>query len=198
MLSIPTYDVIETMIEYSKREWFAPTVILLAETGMRVGELCGTTCKWTTKSGETRITGRRGLIIDDVCGFHDGWRAVNTVKLVGKGSKEREIPLSSKARAACEYLAELHCGSGDNTHENLLLPVSQQGVRLAFKEAREAAGIEMRLTPHTMRHFACTRLVKAGYIKEAQMIAGHASSTMTLDIYTHVKMSDLTQAVNAV
>jgi integrase/recombinase XerD len=122
--------------------------------------------------------------------------------VLGKGRKDRTVPLTKAAAAAIEsYLAkgrgELVAGSktpflfladhGGYLHRALLSRI--------VKRYAEAARIKKRVTCHTFRHSVATHLLRGGAdIRQIQALLGHASLATT-ERYTRVEISDLRQVV---
>ena len=148
-------------------------VELLYATGARVGELCG-------------------LDIGDI----DYSR--NTIQVLGKGDKERVIPMGRPAVAALEsYLKDGRQALVSTQSANALFlglrgkRIDQRTVRTVVYEALSAIeGIE-RMGPHALRHSAATHLLEGGAdLRTVQEILGHASLATT-QIYTHVSSARL-------
>ena len=122
------------------------------------------------------------------------------LRCVGKGNKERLVPLGKKATAALE--AYLRAGRpplgqrGGSVH--LFLSQRRQGMtrqnfwRLLRAQA-QAAGIRARLTPHVLRHSFATHLLERGAdLRAVQLLLGHADISTT-QIYTHVAQERVKQ-----
>jgi len=129
------------------------------------------------------------------------------VKCVGKGGKERIVPLGRSAVAALEaYLNQVRprlLASGSNCREGSSDPsaylfVSQRGRQLdrtniwrIVKRCAREAGIKKRISPHTLRHSFATHLLGHGAdLRTVQELLGHASVSTT-QRYTHVDKSRL-------
>ena len=75
------------------------------------------------------------------------------------------------------------------------LPMTQSQFQRLWKSYVSAVGV--RLTPHQLRHAYATTLYEAGVgLKEAQMLLGHSSLEMTMEIYTHLRESQSKKAAN--
>ncbi len=115
-----------------------------------------------------------------------------TVRCIGKGGKQRDIPVNDEARAAvAHYSAEarpLLLGTRGSTalflnHHGERL--TRQGFWLIIKGYAKSAGID-KITPHTLRHsFATHKLNNGADLRSVQELLGH-SSIATTQIYTHV------------
>ncbi len=123
------------------------------------------------------------------------------VRLFGKGSKERIVPLHEFCiDALAAYLDkardELSCGKASqyvflSSRGNQM---SADAMRKMFKQAVGVAGLDSSLTPHDMRHTFATDLLNGGAdLRSVQEMLGH-SSLSTTQIYTHLSPSRLKTA----
>ena len=116
-----------------------------------------------------------------------------TVRCLGKGSKERLIPVHSGAVAVLRrYIGEARPSFIKNTLERALFPnqrgqrLSRQGFWLILKAQSKRAGITKKITPHTLRHSFATHLLQGGApLRHVQELLGHSSITTT-QVYTHL------------
>lgn len=119
--------------------------------------------------------------------------AAGVLRCVGKGNKERLIPLHAHAQQILShYLAEARPFLLTNTGETTLFlnrvghPLTRQGLWFIIQQYAREAGLEDRVTPHTLRHSFATHLLDGGAdLREVQQFLGHASITTT-QIYTEV------------
>ena len=140
-----------------------------------------------------RVSEASGLLLENV-DFDAG-----QVRVFGKGSKERIVPLHKLAVASMrDYLyharPELLYGKREcpyffvSTRGNQMSP---DAMRKMFKQSLRLAGLDQTLTPHDMRHTFATDLVEGGAdLRSVQEMLGHASLSTT-QIYTHVSISHL-------
>jgi integrase/recombinase XerD len=113
--------------------------------------------------------------------------------VLGKGSKERLVPIGGAARAATgTYLREVRPGLDRGRSAGMVFlnrmgkPLSRVAVWKIVKEAARAAGVEKRVSPHTLRHTFATHLLEGGAdLVAVQELLGHADISTT-QIYTHV------------
>jgi len=158
----------------SKRD--CAMVEVLYASGARVSELCG-------------------LDLQDI----DYER--NTIRVLGKGDKERTIPLGNPAmRALDAWLKEGRDSlAGEKSERAVFLGargkrIDQRTVRTVVYEALEALEGAAKLGPHVLRHSAATHLLEGGAdLRTVQEILGHASLATT-QIYTHVSTERLQKA----
>ena len=116
-----------------------------------------------------------------------------TVRCLGKGSKERLIPVHSGAVTVLRrYIDEARPSFIKNTTERALFMnrrgqrLSRQGFWLILKAQSKRAGITKKITPHTLRHSFATHLLQGGApLRHVQELLGHSSITTT-QVYTHL------------
>ncbi len=123
----------------------------------------------------------------------------DVVRVRGKGSKERIIPVGSYARAALEaYLtrARPELSRRGRATPRLFLgargaPLSRQSAWLVIQHAADRAQLTAHVSPHTLRHSFATHLLQGGAdVRVVQELLGHAS-VATTQIYTHVSVDAL-------
>jgi integrase/recombinase XerD len=115
------------------------------------------------------------------------------VRVFGKGSKERLVPMGRKALAAVAiYVRELRPklekggGKGSLFLNARGTPLSRMGAWKIVRKHVKRAGIAKRVTPHTLRHSFATHLLEGGAdLRAVQEMLGHADISTT-QIYTHV------------
>lgn len=118
---------------------------------------------------------------------------MNVVRVIGKGNKERLVPMGEVAADWIQrYMAEAR-GDILGTQKSADLFVTQRGSAMTrqmfwhtVKQQAIRAGIHKAISPHTMRHAFATHLINHGAdLRVVQLLLGHADITTT-QIYTHV------------
>ncbi len=125
----------------------------------------------------------------------------NYLTVKGKGSKVRVVPFGRKARESLQrYLMEVRPKFiRGRASPHLFVTrsgkaMTRQGFWKALKHHALAAGIEKRVTPHTLRHSFATHLLEGGAdLRSVQSMLGHADISTT-EIYTHLTRSHLKEA----
>jgi integrase/recombinase XerD len=118
------------------------------------------------------------------------------VRCIGKGSKERVVPLGAAAQEAVK--AYLESARGPHASELLFLsmrggPLSRVEFWKILKDCARRAGIRKNISPHVLRHSFATHLLERGAdLRAVQMMLGHAEISTT-QIYTHVVRERLKQ-----
>lgn len=144
-----------------------------------------------------RISEVVGLDVDDLHFSDDA-----VVRLFGKGSKERVVPVGSFAqKAVSDYLVRSRPGLAAKGKGTPALFLNQRGGRLSrqsmwmiLSKAAEQSGVDVEVSPHTLRHSFATHLLEGGAdVRVVQELLGHASVTTT-QIYTKVSVDSLREA----
>ncbi|MCF0166242.1 MAG: tyrosine recombinase XerD [Bacteroidales bacterium] len=133
-----------------------------------------------------RVSELVGLRVQDVF-FDEGF-----VRVVGKGDKQRLVPIGVPAMEALRFYLEDRCHiQGSGRTDVVFLSrrgtgMTRQMAFLLVKKHAEAAGITKTISPHTFRHSFATHLVENGAdLRVVQQMLGH-ESILTTEIYTHI------------
>lgn len=121
------------------------------------------------------------------------------IRVIGKGDKQRLVPISAIARERIHRYLDQRPGGRSNIETVFLNNRGSQLTRVMvftiLKEAVRRAGINKRISPHTFRHSFATHLLEGGAsIRQVQEMLGH-ESILTTEIYTHLDSSHLRQTV---
>ena len=135
-----------------------------------------------------------GLRVSEVCGLlvSHVYLKEGFVRVVGKGDKERLVPLGSiAADAFTEYLA-VRPEPASRAFDDIAFlnrfgePLSRVSVFNLVKKQAQAAGVTKQISPHTFRHSFATHLIENGAdLRSVQEMLGH-ESILTTEIYTHI------------
>jgi integrase/recombinase XerC len=143
-------------------------------------------------SSGLRLAELAGLEVRDVDPFNE------SVRVMGKGRKERIIPVGAPALEAIQkyrHAAAVHAGPLFINKSRKRL--TARSVWLSLKRYLDHAGIPQTISPHKLRHSFATHMLDAGAdLRTVQSLLGHASLSTT-QIYTHVTTERLKKAYDA-
>ncbi|MGI8982160.1 MAG: tyrosine recombinase XerC [Pirellulaceae bacterium] len=142
-----------------------------------------------------------GLRVSEVVGMNDGDLDLDegVIRIRGKGRRERLSPIGSFARKAItRWLAKRELSPKEPTNELAPIFTNRFGRRLTTRSVArmlekylKTSGLDLRTTPHTLRHSFATHLLDRGAdIRSVQELLGH-KSLVTTQIYTHVSTAGL-------
>ncbi len=150
-----------------------------------------------------RVAELVGLDINDISKDDFDGEEITIIKLRGKGSKERLVPIGRYALEALDnYLVRLRPAlQAKNSQNERALFLNARGTRLSRQsawttvlKAAEAVGLAGRVSPHVFRHSYATHLLDGGAdIRVVQELLGHASVTTT-QIYTLVTIDKVRES----
>jgi len=142
-----------------------------------------------------------GLRLSELCALR--WRDLDLadalVNVLGKGNKQRSVPLGSHARAA---LAEWRGSTGAANDAHVFPgrgggPITPRAVQLRMRHLAQQQGLFKRVHPHLLRHsFASHILESSGDLRGVQELLGHADIATT-QIYTHLDYQHLAKVYDA-
>jgi integrase/recombinase XerC len=135
-----------------------------------------------------------GLRLSELCGLR--WRDLDLqgglVTVLGKGSKQRSVPVGSHARAALAQWRDDQRPAGDAfVFPGRNGPITPRGVQARLRTLAQRQGLFKRVHPHLLRHsFASHVLESSGDLRGVQELLGHADISTT-QIYTHLDFQHL-------
>lgn len=142
-----------------------------------------------------RVSELTSLKISDLY-FGEGY-----VRVVGKGDKQRLVPVSDLARDRVQIYLERRSERKDSDLSDILFMNNRGGALTRvmifniIKSAAERAGITKSISPHTLRHSFATHLLEGGAsIRQVQQMLGHENITTT-EIYTHLNLTHLRETI---
>jgi integrase/recombinase XerD len=154
-------------------------------------------------SSGARVTELIGINLNDLSAIETDDGVIMTLKLRGKGSKERIVPLGSFAARAIEsYIVKVRpdlAAKSSKTSAALFLNsrgsrISRQSAWQMVLAAAQAAGVTDHVSPHVFRHSYATHLLDGGAdIRVVQELLGHASVTTT-QIYTLITIDKVRES----
>ena len=154
-------------------------------------------------SSGARVSELIGINLNDLSTIETDDGIITTLKLRGKGSKERIVPLGSFAAKAIEnYMVRVRpdlAANSSKTTSALFLNsrgsrISRQSAWQMVLDAAEAAGVTEHVSPHVFRHSYATHLLDGGAdIRVVQELLGHASVTTT-QIYTLITIDKVRES----
>ena len=153
-----------------------------------------------------RVSEIIGININDLAKFKSDNEVIQTIKLRGKGAKERIVPIGSYALKALDnYLVRVRPALVAKSGKNeIALFLNSRGGRLSRQSAwnivlasAQASGLEGKVSPHVFRHSYATHLLDGGAdIRVVQELLGHSSVTTT-QIYTLVTIDKIRQSYSS-
>ena len=161
-------------------------LILAMNTGLRVSELVGLDIGHVAHQGVPR-------------------QALHLPRSITKGERERTIPLNEPARQAIQVLLAFNRKRGFSVAPDAPVFVTRKHQRVSVRlvqrlvqHLREVAGLDVPLTPHTLRHGFATDIMHAtGNLRVVQQLLGHRRLA-TVEIYAHVSRELCAQAVEQI
>lgn len=179
VLSTKEVDILQAAIDLSKWEGHRNRAIIevLFSCGLRVSELVNLT-------------------------FSQLYEEEGFVRVLGKGNKERLVPISKSAIRELHLWYDDRCRMRIKPGEEDYVFLNRRGAHLTrtmilimIKDYARAAGIQKTISPHTLRHSFATALLEGGAsLRAIQAMLGH-ESIGTTEIYTHIDMTTLRKEI---
>ncbi|MHB8689331.1 MAG: tyrosine-type recombinase/integrase [Candidatus Dormibacteraceae bacterium] len=182
LLEVLSRKEIDTLEQAAMDERDRLVIRVLADTGLRVSELLGL---------------RREDLRENT---HD---RVYSLRVIGKGNKEREVPIPPPTFKRLKHYAE-HGGpkgseyifTGKRRHSGQVRRLTKSGADQLVRNLGKQAEIEKRVYPHLLRHsYATWALSKGMNPVTLAKILGHANLTMIMDTYSHLVVADTYDAM---
>ena len=184
-------------VETPRQERTLPDVLTIAEVDAIISTFDMTTVKGCRDNAIVEVLYSTGLRVSELITLriNDLFFGEGYIRVVGKGDKQRIVPVGSVARDKIQLYMELR--RPKRTSEATLFlnnrgePLTRVMVFTIIKQAAMLAGIDKSISPHTLRHSYATHLLEGGAnIRQVQELLGHESISTT-EVYTHVNRKHL-------
>ncbi len=195
------------MIELPKIGFHLPEVLTLDEIDRTIGSIDRTAPEGQRNRAILETLYSCGLRVSELCGLRisELYLKEGFIKVTGKGSKQRLVPISGKAIKEIELYFEDRCHINiKKGYEDYLfisyrtgMPLSRIMIFNIVKRHTRMAGITKNVSPHTFRHSFATHLLEGGAnLRAIQCMLGH-EKIATTEIYTHIDRSRLREEIIA-
>ncbi|MBO7235480.1 MAG: site-specific tyrosine recombinase XerD [Alistipes sp.] len=188
-------------IETPKAKRLLPDVLTVEEIDAMIATFDMTTVKGCRDNAIVEVLYSTGLRVSELISlridnlfFGEGY-----IRVVGKGDKQRLVPIGSAARDKIQLYMELR-RPRKPSEATLFLnnrgePLTRIMIFNIIKQAARLAGVEKNISPHTLRHSYATHLLEGGAnIRQVQELLGH-ESIATTEVYTHLDREHLRRVV---
>ena len=188
-------------VETPRHERTLPDVLTVAEVDAIISTFDMTTVKGCRDNAIVEVLYSTGLRVSELITlridnlfFGEGY-----IRVIGKGDKQRIVPVGSAARDKIQLYMELRRPKRPSEATLFLNnrgePLTRVMVFTIIKQAAMLAGIDKSISPHTLRHSYATHLLEGGAnIRQVQELLGHESISTT-EVYTHVSRKQLRSVV---
>lgn len=188
-------------VDAPKAERLLPDVLSVEEIDALLRTFDITTAKGCRDSAIVEVLYSTGLRVTELVTLriNDLFFGEGYVRVIGKGDKQRLVPISSAARDKIQLYMEFR--KPEKPSEPTLFlnnrgkPLTRVMVFTIIRQAAERAGITKSISPHTIRHSYATHLLEGGAnIRQVQELLGHESISTT-EVYTHLDRRHLRSVV---
>jgi integrase/recombinase XerD len=193
------------LLEMPKQKRKLPEVLSIDEIERMIDVIDLSTPQGRRNRAAIEVLYGCGLRVSELCDLKisNFYKKDGFLKVLGKGSKERFVPIGGQALKQLElYIIHDRSQMQPAKGQEDFVFLNKNGkafsrvyVFLVIKELAEKAGIQKNISPHTMRHSFATHMVEGGAdLRAVQDMLGHASITTT-EIYTHLDREYLRETV---
>lgn len=189
------------LIEAPKSSRPLPDTLSVDEIDRLIRSIDASTTKGLRDQAILEVLYSCGLRVSELCDLRLGdlFFGEGYIRVIGKGNKQRLVPVSGMARDRIQLYMEVR-NKAHRKEEILFL--NNRGKKLTrvmiftiIKQAAQRAGIDKKISPHTFRHSFATHLLEGGAnIRQVQELLGH-ENILTTEIYTHLDNSHLRQTL---
>ncbi len=174
-----------------------PDVLTVEEIDAMLATFDMTSAKGSRDSAMVEVLYSCGLRVSELTSLKisDLFFGEGYIRIVGKGDKQRLVPISNVARDKIQYYMDFRTPASRSEATVFLnnrgKPITRVMVFNIIKQAALMAGIDKQISPHTLRHSYATHLLEGGAnIRQVQELLGH-ESILTTEVYTHVNRKHL-------
>ena len=184
-------------VDTPRQERTLPDVLTVAEVDAIISTFDMTTVKGCRDNAIVEVLYSTGLRVSELITLriNDLFFGEGYIRVIGKGDKQRIVPVGSAARDKIQLYMELRrpkrASEATLFLNNRGEPLTRVMVFTIIKQAAMLAGIDKSISPHTLRHSYATHLLEGGAnIRQVQELLGHESISTT-EVYTHVNRKHL-------
>lgn len=193
------------LLESPKMSRKLPDTLNIIEINRMIGEIDLSKSEGMRNKAILEILYGCGLRVSELTGLKISnlYLDIEFVKILGKGNKERLVPIGSEAIKFLRLFIDevrVHIAIKPGKEDFVFLnrrgnPISRVMVFLIIKDLAIKAGINKSISPHTFRHSFATHLIEGGAdLRAVQEMLGHESITTT-EIYTHLDRDYLRETI---
>ncbi len=175
-----------------KSEKKLPTILSSSYINTLLNELPSQTPKDIRDRAILELMYSSGLRVSEVSNLEiHNFKLNKSIKVLGKGSKERVLPITSRAtKAITKYLEFGRIELANEKSSNYMF-LGVRGGKISDREIRRIVNLRVGTFPHSLRHTFATHLLEGGAdLRVVQELLGHNDPTTT-QIYTHVSKKQL-------
>ena len=193
------------LLEMPKLNQYLPEVLTVEEINALVDAIDVSTAEGQRNRAIIEMLYGSGLRVSELVNLKlsDMYLDDGFMRVLGKGSKQRLVPISDESKK--QFLLWMECrrasvieqeGQGDYAFLNRRgHQLTRVMIFTIIKRLCATAGIQKNISPHTLRHSFATHLLQNGAdLRVIQQLLGHEDITTT-EIYTHLEVSDLREAI---
>ena len=181
-------------VEAPKLGRYLPEVLSVEEVGRILDSVTGSDWRALRDRAILEILYGCGLRVSEACGLliSHVYLTEGFVRVVGKGNKERLVPLGEMAADAFRAYLDARPQAAEPAFDDIAFlnkngrPLSRVAIFNLVKDQALVAGVNKEISPHTFRHSFATHLIERGAdLRVVQEMLGH-ESILTTEIYTHI------------
>lgn len=192
------------LLETPKKEHHLPDVLTLDEIDSMIAQLDMSKAESHRNRAIIEMLYGSGLRVSELVNLRlsDIYRQEGFMRIIGKGSKQRLVPISPVADQWLQYWLEDRSKLDIKPEYSDIVFLNRYGRQLTramiftiIKTLAKQADIHKNISPHTLRHSFATHLLQNGAdLRIIQQLLGHEDITTT-EIYTHIEIQDLREAI---